>query len=425
MESLAVKPPMTAPGLPPDEAAQVRAAGSRATAPDVLRALAAAASPTVRAAVAMNAAAPAAADRLLADDGHEPVRVLLARKLATLAPLLPATACERLQAQAYRTLARLVADEAARVRAMIAEIVREMPQAPHELILRLAHDVEFAIAEPVIRLSPLLTVADLLGLLGQPAAAAAVAGRTGLDAEVAEAIARSEDAAAISVLLDNHSAVIREATLDALARRAGARPEWHRPLTRRPGLSRRAVRALSEIVTTELLDELGRHGDLDPACRDAVRQRLAQRRTSQELERAAELSPAEAMAAARDAHQGGQLDEAALLVALRRGGAVRAAAILAVCAGLPEATVARAAGLRSAKGLVSLNWAAGFSVRVAEAVQLSLGRLPASLLLHADAAGGFPLSVAEMRWQIELLCHTSGTTRPRDTNVSVLQPSAD
>ncbi len=420
-------PDLLSPDLLLNEAAQVRAAGNPATAPEVLRALAAAASPTVRAAVAMNAATPESVDRLLAEDDHEPVRALLARKLAMLVPRLPASDRGRLQTQAYQTLARLVTDEAARVRGMIAEIVREMPEAPHELILWLAHDVEFAIADPVIRLSPLLTAADLLGLLGRPQSpgAVAIASRKGLDAAVAEVIARSDNAAAIAVLLENHSAVIREATLDALVQRAGGQPGWHRPLIRRPGLSSRAARALSEIVTLQMLGELARRGDLAPTLREEVRRRLAQRRALQDFEQPEELSPGEAMAAARGAHRCGKLDEAALLAALRRGDAVMCAAILAVRAGLPQAAVERAAGLRSAKGLVSLIWAAGFSMRVAESVQLSLGQLTPNLLLHADAAGSFPLSAEEMRWQIELLSHTGRPSRAGDANVSVSQAVAN
>lgn len=405
--------------LPASEAAQVKQAGNPETAPDVLRALAAVESVTVRAALAMNAATPPEVDVLLATDRHEVVRVLLARKLAMLVPCLPQAYNERLQMQAYRILAGLVADEATRVRAMIGEILREMPQAPHELIVQLAHDREFAIAEPVIRLSPLLTAADLLALLDRaesPGTAVAVARRDGLDAAVSEAIARSENTPAIAALLANHSAAIREATLDALVERAGPHLDWHRPLVQRPGLSGRAARALSEIVATQLLGELAERGDLDPQCRAELRRRLTQRLASPASQPAPELSApelsapepsaTEAMLAAGGLDDAGKTDEAALLAAVGRGDGALSGAILAKRAGLPASMIERAASLRSAKGLVSLTWAAGFSMRVAEAVQLLLGRLTPAALLHADAVGGFPLGVDEMRWQIELLKHT-------------------
>ena len=68
--------------------------------------------------------------------------------------------------------------------------------------------------------------------------------------------------------------------------------------------------------------------------------------------------------------------------------------------------VERAAALRSTKGLVSLVWKAGFSMRVAGPVQSVLARLPPTSILSATADGGFPLALEEMRWQLEFLSRT-------------------
>ena len=165
------------------EAARVRLGAAPDTAPDMLHALAADPLVTVRAAVAMNAAAPAHAHRMLAADPDERVRALLARTLSALIPDLPAPARSALAQHVLATLAALVEDAAERVRAAIAEVVRDMPQAPRELILRLAQDSAVPVSDPVIRLSPLLTPADLLALLAEPpspATAASVAGRPAL-----------------------------------------------------------------------------------------------------------------------------------------------------------------------------------------------------------------------------------------------------
>ena len=83
----------------------------------------------------MNEAAPAHAVHLLAKDEDERVRVLIARKLAALAPGLSDHEQERLRQQTYEALAGLVADEAVRVRAALADVLKEMPDAPRELIL--------------------------------------------------------------------------------------------------------------------------------------------------------------------------------------------------------------------------------------------------------------------------------------------------
>ena len=63
----------------------------------------------------------------------------------------------------------------------------------------------------------------------------------------------------------------------------------------------------------------------------------------------------------------------------------------------------RAASLRSAKGLISLVWKAGFTMRVAVALQTLLARLAPDAVLMAGPGGGFPLAVEEMRWQLEFL----------------------
>ena len=228
----------------------MRLGASRNRRPICCRSLAADPAVTVRAAVALNIAAPAGADRLLARDRDERVRTLLARKLANLLPSLPDAERDRLQQHALQVLAALVEDEAVRVRAAIADVVKDMPQAPRDLILRLAHDSAVPVSEPVIRLSPLLTTEDLLALLGaapHAATAAAVAARTGLNETLSDAVAATADDTAIGAMLANRSAAIREATLDTLVSRAADRADWHAPLVRRPVLSSAAARALSEM----------------------------------------------------------------------------------------------------------------------------------------------------------------------------------
>ncbi len=359
---------------------------------------------TVRAAVALNRAAPAHVDQLLARDTDERVRTLLARKLATLIPELSDRQRESLQAQALETLSRLVEDEAERVRVAIAEVVKDMPAAPHDLILRLAHDSAVSVCEPVIHLSPLLTAEDLLNLLGTgtPVTRLAVARRPHIAEVVSDAIAATGNADAITVLLNNKSAAIREATLDTLIAKAAEVTAWHAPLVHRPRLSARAARALSDIVTTQLLDTLANRADLDPSVSRELRVRLASRLNPNEPARP-EPNIEQAMNEVKILYAEGRLTETALLDAIQRGEARLATAMIAVATDLPATVVDRAATLRSAKGLVSLVWRAGFSMRAAGPLQTLLARLPPESVLRGTATGSFPLAVEEMRWQIDFL----------------------
>ena len=394
--------------LPADEATRVRLGSAAKTAPDVLRDLAADPSIMVRAALALNPAAPPQVNESLARDRDERVRILLARKLAGLLPSLAGEARARLQRQTLQTLTALVADEATRVRIAVAEVVKDMPAVPRALILALVQDAEIMVSEPVIRFSPLLCTEDLLSLLANapsPGTLHAVACRAAIDEEVSDAIAATADGEAIRALLSNHSAQIREATLDALIARAVDHINWHAPLVNRPTLSARAMRALSEIVATHLLEVLSARTEVDPALGEELRARLAMRlMPSQEAPtQGAACTADEAMAEARAMDSAGRLTEDALLDAARRGEPRLAAALLAVAAGLPIKVVDRAASLRSAKGLISLAWKAGFTMRAGGALQAILARLAPDAMLPPGPGGAFPLAVEEMRWQLDFL----------------------
>ena len=222
---------------------------------------------------------------------------------------------------------------------------------------------------------------------------------------MSDAIAATADRGAIRALLANPSAQIREATLDALVSRSVDHPDWHEPLVRRPSLPPRAARLLSEIVATHLLSELAARADLAPALADELRRRIAPRLAPVPPKPAAsvETTAEEALAWAHAVAARGELAEETLLSAARRGEARYAAALLAIAAGTPVSAVDRASSLRSAKGLVSLVWRAGFTMRAAVALQALLARLGPDAVLTAGPDGGFPLAVEEMRWQLEFL----------------------
>ena len=394
-----------------DVAARVRLGASPSTPPEMLAELAIDNSVMVRVALALNPSTPGQIVEQLARDKDERVRTLLARKLASLAPGLSEPDQVRLQVQAYDALAALVTDEAVRVRAAIAEVIKDMPDAPRGLVLRLAHDCAVSVSEPVIRFSPILTDEDLLALLDSPPSAMtalAVARRPDLAEPLADAIVAAEDSRAIQLLLANKSAQIRESTLDALVADAANHIEWHAPLIRRPVLPARSARALADIVATHLLEALASRADLGEETTAALRARLAERLAAEPARAGAfnDLPTEQAWAEAHRLAQAHQLSEGTLLDALRSGRPRLAAAILAVAAVVPIAIVDRAASLRSAKALVSLVWSAGFGMTAATALQTALGDLPPGTMLLPGLGGGFPLAVDEMRWQLDFLRRT-------------------
>jgi hypothetical protein len=169
----------------------------------------------------------------------------------------------------------------------------------------------------------------------------------------------------------------------------------------------RATRALSEIVATNLLEVLASRSDFDAALaqdlRDRLTSRLVKERKADVPRIGTDCDKAAALARAQKCMDAGELDEGIVMDAVRAGDINLAVAALAVAARVPVAVVERAASLRSLKGLVSLTWRAGFSMRLGTSLQLLLARVAPTAVLQAGLGGSFPLTIEEMRWQLDFL----------------------
>lgn len=103
-----------------------------------------------------------------------------------------------------------------------------------------------------------------------------------------------------------------------------------------------------------------------------------------------------------------EASEALLLEALRRGDNQGAIQILAAAALVPVTSVEAAITLRSRRGMVSLAWKAGYSMRAATLIQSQLAGIPPDRALVATADGSCPLSRREILWQIGFLARRLG-----------------
>jgi uncharacterized protein (DUF2336 family) len=372
--------------------------------PEILYFLATDPEPAVRVAVAGNEATPVQADLILARDGDENVRADLASKIASLAPELGPGETDKLKALTYEVLETLIEDQASRVRQIVSETLKRMPVAPASVIQRLARDPELSVAGPVLRYSPVLSDEDLLDIVRQlpiPGATAAIAGRAGLSLSLADEIAAAADIDAITALLSNESAQIREETLDRLIERAPKHTAWHRPLVNRPRLSAEAAKKLARFVALDLLARLRSRSGLPPDAMGELETIVLHRL---EAEKSAS-DPAEAPDAllneARQLHADGKLHEELLVDALiaARSGFVHAA--LAVLSATPVAVVEKIMSAHSAKGVTALVWKAGLPMRFAVRLQTILARIPVGQTLKPRVDGGFPLSPDALQWQID------------------------
>jgi uncharacterized protein (DUF2336 family) len=356
--------------------------------------------PATRQAVAANPMTPARINRVLADDGEEEVRAELAAKIARLMPGLEARENAETVTLTIATLEVLAQDSAVKVRAILADEIKHLDCIPREVALRLARDVEAAVAAPVLEYSPLLSDADLIEIIacGQvQQALSAIARRQKVSEELSEALVQSLDVPAIAALLVNPNALIRKATLETIIEQAEEIQSWHLPLILRADLSARAIRRIGGFVGAALLEQLMERGDLSETTRAHLGRRVRARLDQREGDPESPQSAADIVSAARAA---GTLDDAFVEnVALSANREVVTLA-LAALAQVPEAKVRKILAQRSAKPLVALVWRAHLSMRTAFKIQSFVMKLSGHELLPAKGGVNFPLSKEEMRWHL-------------------------
>lgn len=203
----------------PDPGVRLTLAARDDLEPEILYFLARDPDTTVRRAIAVNHATPLKASLVLAEDADDDVRVDLADRVGRLVPGLT----QDQQAKAWRTihqvLTLLARDQLPRVRRALAEALKALPDAPHDIVLTLAMDTEATVSEPVLEFSPVLSDEDLQAVIeASPMTAqlAAISRRINVGEEVSNAIVGTGNVNAITALLKNPSAQIREEPLDAI-----------------------------------------------------------------------------------------------------------------------------------------------------------------------------------------------------------------
>ncbi|MBN2751320.1 MAG: DUF2336 domain-containing protein, partial [Rhodospirillaceae bacterium] len=330
-------------------------------------------------------------------------------KIATLAPGLSAAEQDKVRQMTYDTLALLAHDQLPTVRHVLAEALKTASDIPPEVIQRLARDIEIIVAAPVLEFSPVLTDDDLLGIIRSSpisGALSAISRRMDLGSNVSDTIAASADIEAITELLANGSAQLREETLDLLVARARTQPRLHEPLVRRPHLPPGSARRLATFIADNLLTVLAARRDLPPETIDAVRHAVHERlNTAQPHGGATEERLSAEVEGEMDKacllRDSDQLSEALIHDAITANHINFAKAAISVRAGLPLDMTLRILGSSSAKAVTALCWRAGFNMKTTVLVQTRLARINPDMVLHGTDRN-YPLTDGEMATQISI-----------------------
>ncbi len=379
--------------------------------PEILYFLAEDDSAKVRCRIAANLQTPRQADLILARDDNEAVRHHLANKIEDLLPELDADA----QAQAHDYLVEVIEalaqDQATRVRQIVAETLKDVASAPNHVIQRLARDAEEVVACPVLEFSPLLSDQDLLEIIDSGSASgklSAISRRQGVGELVTDAIVATEDEGAITALLKNGGAQIREDTLDGLLDAAMEVSAWHEPLVRRPQLSRNMARKLASFVAASLLDLLEARKDLDRKTKRAVAKEVKRRLQDAEDKEDPGSAGETPEQRAQQLFDNGELTDEALVRALNGGNRDLVRHGLALRASLPLSLIDHILSAHSAKGVTALAWKAGCTMRFASQLQLRIGGIVPSQVLNPRSGTDYPLSAEEMDWQLDFFQSLAG-----------------
>lgn len=397
----------------PDPATRAALAADPATRPEILYYLAEDPSSEVRRQVALNDKAPRQADLLLTRDDDEAVRGDLAGKIARLTPELPEDRRSALYKLTVQALESLAEDQLTRVREILSDALKDVAEAPPNVILKLAKDKALTVASPVLEFSPVLSDSDLMAIIQSgpvQGAMNAIAKRRALHESVSDAIARTGDEEAITELLQNDTAQIREDTLDFLIDAAPSRVSWHEPLAMRPKLSPRAVQRIASFVAMNLLDKMQKRLDLDDdtlvAVADAVEKRLASD-TKSKLQDPDWAEADDMDVRIERLYKTGGLNGRALEKALAEGDKRFVMRALAKLADLESGTVDRIVENRSAKATVALVWKAGLKPHFAAQIQAQLVGLGPRDAIRIDK-DRWPMSQDAMQWQLDFHDESQG-----------------
>jgi len=347
-------------------------------------------------------------------DGGAPSGDDLAAKIAALTSGLSPAEQGRIYQITIKTLEVLVRDQMVQIREALSQVLKNIPSIPPDTIRELTEGRDVDVSDHIHEFAHVLTDDDLfLVITSDP-----IQG-------VLEAISRNESAQGIAKGLDRSrlvtelgkaNAQIREELLGEIIDKTPRTRAWNSAMIRRPNLPGRTARRIAEQAAQSILDELRAKVSLDEDVladiMEHVEHRLegaeksASEPTRRHEEEERKEDPAEVDAQVEDMYKHGTLAEEAVSDALYRGQRLFVISSVARLAGVGKELVNRAVRMRSAKSLVALAWKAGFSMRLAMALQLRLAGMPPARVMQPDTDGNYPMSEDAMTWHLEFLMST-------------------
>jgi uncharacterized protein (DUF2336 family) len=356
---------------------------------------------SVRHAVAGNKSTPVQASSVLSKDINDDVRLALAKRLTDLLPDISSDKQSQLYKFAVDALGTLALDEVLKVRMALSSALKDCTDTPPKVAGQLARDIEREVSEPILRFCVALSDEDLLDILkSHPAswAVQAIASRPMIAAPVSQAVIDTDDVPAGAILINNKGADISLETLRDIVDKAKHFPEWQKPVAMKKNLSPELAKELAGFVDLSIRNVLLERTDFNSEVMEDVAS-IVQRR----IDFMGQGDDETVEQRVTRFYQSGSLSEEILGDALSMRDKDFVIVGIAALLKTGRVGVEKIIAMGAAKPVVALCWKAGLSMRFALRVQQEIAKVPHQELIYPRGGTDYPLSDADIKWQLDFL----------------------
>ncbi|MCJ2024131.1 DUF2336 domain-containing protein [Methylobacterium sp. J-067] len=290
--------------------------------------------------------------------------------------------------EAKTALLSLLDDPAPSVRRALAEVCADSARSPRPIVVALSCDA-FAVAEPILARSPVLTEADLVeaAALGDEDARAAIARRHHLTPAVSGALAEIADLPTLVALAGNPTARITGGRLLRMIERFGHEADLREALLARHDLPPEVRHAVAVALARSLSAFATERGWLGEARCERMNREVAERTALDLSAGAGAAATSRLVSYLRASHQ---LNAGLILRAILSGRIEFAQTAFADLSGLDHAGVARA--MRDPRAVADLHEKAGLPAPLLPAMHAVLAAWRETAHTAAGGAKGAGLS---------------------------------
>ena len=180
----------------------------------------------------------------------------------------PPTLSEKQRLLAEQVFRLLLKDTVVRVRAALAESLKDNPYIPADIVRDLAMDSQETVATPILNASEVLEEEDILDIIHSCSEIwrfVAIAKRSRVSHRIVEALAETDHPSVLSHIMENQGADIPESLLRRALDVCADNPAIADAMASRSGLPTHIVSRLVHLVSEELSTQLTRKYALDSA----------------------------------------------------------------------------------------------------------------------------------------------------------------